>query len=214
MKEEGRGFSPCENQAAVAGPLEVIRARGRRFFLSSTGGATARTNVAAAAEAAFITVFVAFTAAFTAVFAEALVVAAGCVPACPLEEAAGLATRVGVVVAALRVAVFRAGAATGFFPAIGFAALPEPAGFFPAAFPLAGAGFLTATLLAGTDFLTGREPGFAASFFAEALGAGLEAGLDFCFGRAAVLGLAPFRELAAAFLACTLAINLPRRFPG
>src|SRR5437764_5637313 len=49
MNDEGRGFSPCENQAAVGGPLEVTRGRERRLrFPSSAGAPAARPAIAPA----------------------------------------------------------------------------------------------------------------------------------------------------------------------
>lgn len=245
MNEDGRGFSPCENHAAVAGPFEVMRVRGRRFFLSLAVGATARPTVVAAAEAAFTTIFaVAFTTAFTAAFTDGLAAAVAGRPAClALVTADGLVAFGGAALPSLTGlggVALRAGLLTAaFFPNT----LPDDffagTGGFALTLCLAGAAFLTAwaffagelfltteaffagevfllaeAFFAGMGFLAGRAPGFAAGFFEDALAAGFEAGLDFCFGRAAVLGLAPFRVLAAAFLACTLAINLSRRFLG
>src|SRR5213592_2823340 len=42
MNEDGRGFSPCENHAAVGGPLEVTRGRERRFRFPSPEAPAAR----------------------------------------------------------------------------------------------------------------------------------------------------------------------------
>ena len=243
MNEDGRGFSPCENHAAVAGPFEVMRVRGRRFFLSLAVGATARPTVVAAAEAAFTTIFaVAFTTAFTATFTDGLAAAVAGRPAgLALVTADGLAAFGGAALprlTGLGGVALRAGLlSAAFFPNT----LPDDfvagTGGFALTLCLAGAAFLTAgaffagevfltaffagevflpaeAFFAGMGFLAGRAPGFATGFFEDALAAGFEAGLDFCFGRAAVLGLAPFRVLAAAFLACTLAINLSRRFLG
>src|SRR5258706_13731770 len=49
MNDDDRGLSPCENHAAVAGPLEVTRGRERRRFFSSAtrAGAGAATTFAA-----------------------------------------------------------------------------------------------------------------------------------------------------------------------
>src|SRR5216684_3908652 len=51
MNEDERGRSPCENQAAVAGPFEVTRVRERRRFLSSPAGAATRATAGAATPA-------------------------------------------------------------------------------------------------------------------------------------------------------------------
>src|SRR3954451_17422229 len=60
MKDDERGRSPCENHAAVAGPLDVTRGRERRFFLSSAAGTTrAATAPATTPAATFATVFTA-----------------------------------------------------------------------------------------------------------------------------------------------------------
>src|SRR3954447_22913828 len=67
MNDDERGRSPCENQAAVAGPLDVTRGRERRRFLSSAGAATLATTAATAPTAALATLFAAdFTFASTA----------------------------------------------------------------------------------------------------------------------------------------------------
>src|SRR5258706_5168399 len=50
MNDDDRGFSPCENQAAVGGPLEVTRGRERRRRLPSL--TTAATRPATTAPAA------------------------------------------------------------------------------------------------------------------------------------------------------------------
>src|SRR2546425_6812763 len=50
MNDDDRGFWPCENQAAVGGPLEVTRGRERRFRLPpSLPAAAARPATAPAA---------------------------------------------------------------------------------------------------------------------------------------------------------------------
>src|SRR5947209_13200559 len=60
MNDDERGRSPCENHAAVAGPLDVTRGRERRRFLSSAAGTTRATTAPATAPAAtFATVFTA-----------------------------------------------------------------------------------------------------------------------------------------------------------
>src|SRR3954453_8164611 len=64
MNDDERGRSPCENQAAVAGPLDVTRGRDRRFFLSSPAGTT-RAATAAPTTAPAAAAAPAFTADFT-----------------------------------------------------------------------------------------------------------------------------------------------------
>src|SRR5437764_11263115 len=67
MNDDERGRSPCENQAAVAGPLDVTRGRERRFFLSSAAGTaratTAPTTAPAAAAATAFTADLTFDGA-------------------------------------------------------------------------------------------------------------------------------------------------------
>src|SRR3954468_19109925 len=81
MKDEERGRSPCENQAAVAGPLEVTRGRERRRFLSSAGAATraapAPTTAPAATLAIVLTADLTFESAGFSALADGLAAAFG-----------------------------------------------------------------------------------------------------------------------------------------
>src|SRR5216684_3414688 len=108
MNDDDRGLSPCENQAAVAGPLEVTRGRERRRFFSSVARA------GAGAAATFAAGFTFGSAAFST-FADFAVV-----------FAAGLAAAFD---AAIGAAFFRA----GFFEA-GFLLFFVAATVFAAAF--------------------------------------------------------------------------------
>ena len=55
MKEDGRGFSPCENHVAEAGPLDCTRGRDRRERFFSTGRGVGRVAGGGAAFACFWT---------------------------------------------------------------------------------------------------------------------------------------------------------------
>ena len=99
MKEEERGRSPCENQAAVAGPLDVTRVRERRRFFSS-GALPTRAATAVTAPAAV------FADDFTAGF--------------PLPSAAFSTFAVGFGTALA--ATFAAGFGAAFFGAVFFGA--------------------------------------------------------------------------------------------
>ena len=201
MNDEERGRSPCENHAAVAGPLDVTRGRERRRFLSSAAWAT-RVTAAAGPAATFAAVlaadfafpsaaFSAFAAAFVVTFAVAGFRAA-------LGEAAFLGA--AFFGAAFFGVVFFGAAFFGafFFGAGFFAAIFFAAGFFAAAFFAAGFGaFFGAAALAGFFFTAAFA--FAAGFFG--------AGFLPVFARATAFAAPFFFRLVAAFLPCTFAIR-------
>src|SRR5216684_591322 len=186
MNDDDRGLSPCENQAAVAGPLEVTRGRERRRFFSSVARA------GAGAAATFAAGFTFGSAAFSTFADFAVVFAAGLAAA--FDAAIGAAF--------FRAAFFGAtffGAAffcAAFFGTAFFEAAFFGAAFFEAAFFL-GAGFFGAGFF-GAGFFFGATT-FAAGFF--------EAGFLLFFVAATVFAAAFFFTLVAAFLPCTFAIR-------
>src|SRR5438105_7430067 len=150
MNDDERGRSPCENHAAVAGPLDVTRGRERRFFLSSAAGMARATTAPATAPAA--TFAIVLTADFTfdsAGFSD-------------LETAlgegfgAGLAAAFGDGLAAGLAAFFGDGFGAAFFGAAFFfgAVFFEGAAFFfdAPAFFLAGTSLAAFFFSAGFGF--------------------------------------------------------------
>src|SRR5205085_1709031 len=69
MNDDDRGFSPCENQAAVGGPLEVTRGRERRLRFPSSGAAPAARPATAPAAAPAAAATATRAAVLTTVFA-------------------------------------------------------------------------------------------------------------------------------------------------